>query len=175
MLGKTQNLFLIGPIGAGKTTIGRYLARALDRKFFDTDQEVEERTGVDLNWIFDMEGEEGFRERETVLIEELTQETAVVLSTGGGSILREENRHVLAARGLVVYLQVSIEQQLERTLRDTKRPILQQGDKQEVLEKILREREPLYEEIADLTFPTDNRTVRSVAETILRQIRSIGY
>lgn len=174
MLGKSQNLFLVGPIGAGKTTIGRYIARSLDRKFFDTDQEVEVRTGVDLNWIFDMEGEEGFRDREATVIDELTQETGVVLSTGGGSILREANRHVLAARGLVVYLQVSIEQQVERTLRDTKRPILQKGDKQSVLENILREREPLYEEIADLSFPTDNRTVRSVAETILQEIRSVG-
>ncbi|MHA7840371.1 MAG: shikimate kinase AroK [Gammaproteobacteria bacterium] len=174
MLGKTQNLFLVGPIGAGKTTIGRYIARSLHRKFFDTDQEVESRTGVDLNWIFDMEGEEGFRDREAAVIDELTQETGAVLSTGGGSILRESNRHVLAARGLVVYLQVSIEQQVERTLRDTKRPILQKGDKQSVLETILREREPLYEEIADLSFPTDNRTVRSVAETILQQIRSVG-
>lgn len=174
MLGKTQNLFLIGPIGAGKTTIGRYIARALDRKFFDTDQEIEARTGVDLNWIFDKEGEEGFRDRESSVINELTQETGMVLSTGGGSILREDNRQVLAARGLVVYLQVSIEQQLERTLRDTRRPILQTGDKQQILETILREREPLYEEIADLSFPTDSRTVRSVAETILHQIRSVG-
>ncbi len=168
---KTQNIFLVGPLGAGKTTIGRYLARALNRDFYDSDHEIEVRTGADITWIFDIEGEEGFRERETQVIDDLTQKQGIVVSTGGGAVLRSINRKILSARGLVIYLQVSIEQQLLRTVKDQKRPLLRTDDRLGMLKKMYQERTELYEEVSDLTCNTDQQTPRTVANKIIKALQ----
>ena len=122
------NIFLIGPMGAGKTTVGRQLARRLDREFYDSDREIEAACGVDIPTIFDFEGEAGFRCREERMIDLLTAKQDIVLATGGGAVLREENRRVLKSRGVVVFLDVDIDVQVERTSRNNSRPLLQQGD-----------------------------------------------
>ena len=166
-----RNIFLIGPMGAGKSSIGKQLATQLKMDFVDTDQVIEERTGADIDWIFDLEGEEGFRKREEAVIEELTQMQGIVLATGGGAILSPKNRNFLAARGTVLFLETSIEQQLERTRRDKKRPLIQNAEDPEQLFVSLKEaRDPLYLEIADYTFTTDRSSVKSVAKHIIDQI-----
>lgn len=166
-----QNVFLIGPMGAGKTTIGRQLASQLARCFYDSDHEVEERSGVDIAWIFDVEGEAGFREREKKVIDDLTNEQGIVLATGGGAIISPENRRVLAARGIVVYLSVSVEHQLKRTIYDQHRPQLKQAsDREAFLRQQYVEREPLYEEIADFVFVAEKEPIRSILKKILRQL-----
>ncbi|WP_119343769.1 shikimate kinase AroK [Facilibium subflavum] len=162
----TQNVFLIGPVGAGKSTIGRQLASELKLDFVDSDREIEQRCGVDIDWIFDIEGEEGFRKREQEVLSDLATRQGIVLATGGGAILLPENRTLLSSRGKVVYLQASIEQQLERTAKDKKRPLLQVDDKEAQLKKLLAEREPLYQEIADITIETSETTVRNVVQKI---------
>lgn len=169
---KQKNYFLIGPMGAGKSTIGKYLAKALDMQFYDSDQEIEARTGASVAWIFDVEGEEGFRRREETVITELSQLHGIVLATGGGSVLSSIVRNVLAANGTVIYLQASIEQQHTRTLRDRKRPLLQTINVRDVLEAFEVEYNPLYEGLADLTFSTEERSVRAVAEEILQYINT---
>jgi shikimate kinase len=163
-----MRIFLIGPMGAGKTTVGRQLAKRLRIPFVDSDQELERRTGVGIPLIFDIEGEQGFRDREELVIEELTQTPSIVLATGGGAVLRDSNRTALQERGQVVYLQASIEATLARTRRDRGRPLLQTADPRERLTKLLSEREPLYRQTADLIVDTDKRTVRS----IVREIRA---
>ena len=166
-----RNIFLIGPMGAGKSSIGKQLAQQLKMDFLDTDQVIEERTGADIDWIFDLEGEDGFRKREETIIEELTQLQGVVLATGGGAVLSAKNRNFLAARGTVLFLETSIEQQLERTRRDKKRPLIQNTDNpREVFESLKDERDPLYSEIADYTFTTDRSSVKSVAKHIIDEI-----
>ncbi|MBM4222796.1 MAG: shikimate kinase AroK [Gammaproteobacteria bacterium] len=163
------NLYLIGPMGAGKSTIGKHLARELNIEFYDTDQVIEERSGADIGWIFDVEGESGFRKRERKIIDELTQRVGIVLATGGGAVLDPENRNRLAARGTVVYLHTTVEQQMKRTMRDKRRPELQQENfgSDDMLE-LMEERDPLYREIADIVVETDGRTVRSVAAEVIR-------
>lgn len=165
---KQQNIFLVGPMGAGKTTVGRYLAKILHREFYDSDQVVELRTGVDIAWIFDVEGEAGFRLREQTVIDELTQKAGVILATGGGAVLNQENRKYLASRGIVVYLQATVEQQMERTEKDKRRPLLQTGNRQERLEDIIKSRDSLYREVSDHAFDTNQRSVRAVANDILK-------
>lgn len=165
------NVFLVGPMGAGKTTIGRQLARLLKRDFLDSDREIEQRTGAGIPLIFELEGEAGFRGRERAVIDELTQLPGIVLATGGGAILDPDNRRHLADRGTVVYLQTSVEQQLARTGRDRNRPLLQTEDPKRRLEELLATRDPLYREVADLTVSTDGRTARDVVNQILRAIR----
>ena len=168
MMKKTQNIFLIGPMGAGKTTVGRMLARELKREFYDTDEVIESRTGVDIAWIFDVEGEEGFRQREMAVVDELTQKTGVVLATGGSVVVEPQNRTHLAARGLVIYLKTTVDQQLERTEKDKKRPLLLQAtDREAVLRDIAVNYDELYREIADHIFVTDNRSIRAVVNDIL--------
>ncbi len=163
------NLYLIGPMGAGKSTIGKYLARELNIEFYDTDQVIEERSGADISWIFDVEGEEGFRRRERKIIDELTQRIGIVLATGGGAILDPENRNRLAARGTVVYLHTTVEQQMKRTMRDKRRPELQQENfGSDDMCDLMQERDPLYKEISDIIVETDGRTVRSVAAEVIR-------
>lgn len=165
---KTQNIFLIGPMGAGKTTVGRMLARELKREFYDTDEVIEARTGVDIPWIFDVEGEDGFRQREMAVVDELTQKTGVVLATGGSVVIEPQNRTYLAARGLVIYLKTTVDQQLERTEKDKKRPLLLQAeDREAVLRDIAVNYDELYKEIADHIFMTDNRSIRAVVNDIL--------
>lgn len=161
------NIYLVGPMGAGKTTVGKRLAEARGMTFIDSDQEIERRTGVDIPYIFEKEGEAGFRLREKQAIEELTARADTVLATGGGAILDPDNRRALTARGLIVYLYASVEQQLARTARGDSRPLLQQAqDRREVLENLFRIRDPLYREIADLVVHTDQRSAKSVTREI---------
>ncbi len=167
---KVRNIFLIGPMGAGKSTIGRTLAKELKLDFYDSDEVIEQRAGADVAWIFDIEGEEGFRKREQKVIEELTQLNNIVLATGGGVIMTPENRNALAARGTVIYLQTSLQQQYERTKRDTKRPLLQTSNLESRLEDLRVEREPFYEELADISFETDKLTVKAVANNIVKYL-----
>lgn len=153
-------------MGAGKTTVGRRLADARGMEFVDSDQEVEARTGVDIAFIFEKEGEAGFRRRERQAICELSQRPGLVLATGGGAVLDPDNRQWLSARGFVVYLHASIEQQLARTERTDSRPLLQAGNRRETLERLFLIRDPLYREIADLVLPTDGRNARALAREI---------
>ena len=157
-------------MGAGKSTIGRLLSTELGLEFFDSDKVIEERCGANIPWIFDMEGEEGFREREQQVIDELTQRSNIVLATGGGAVMRELNRNHLASRGTVVYLCTSVKQQLERTAKDKNRPLLQTDNPEEVLQKLFSIRDPLYREIADIIIETDNNSPKSVVQEIKRQI-----
>lgn len=155
-------------MGAGKTAVGRRLARALGRDFHDSDAEVESRTGVDIDLIFEKEGEAGFRTRESAAIEALTKLSDIVLATGGGVVLAESNRTVLAGRGLVVYLAASVAQQLERTQRSRHRPLLATDDPESRLNELAEVRNPLYAELADFTIETDGRRVPSVVNEIRR-------
>lgn len=167
-----KNLFLVGPMGAGKTSVGRALAQELELEYYDTDQEIQDRTGADIPWIFDIEGEKGFRDREAAVVDELTQKKGIILSTGGGAILRKESREAMSKRGLVIYLHVSFDQQVKRTHRTGHRPLLQRSkDTRATLEKLREEREPLYEEIADLTYNTDDKTVQDIVTEILKDVR----
>ncbi len=167
---KSRNIFLIGPMGAGKSTIGRQLADLLKMQFHDSDREIEERCGTSIDWIFDIEGEDQFRIREQKMIEELTEKSGIVLATGGGAVLSQKSREKLSARGTVVYLRATIDQQVERTEKDTRRPLLQVEDRREKIIELAGEREPLYAEIADLIVDTDAGTVRSVANTIIKML-----
>ncbi len=165
-----QNLFLIGPMGAGKSAVGRQLARMLHLDFVDSDDEIQERTGVDISFIFEKEGEEGFRNREARVIDELSQLEGIVLATGGGAVIDPENRNRLGARGIVVYLRTSIDQQLARTSRGRDRPLLEDGDPRQILEELMTARDPLYREIADFIVDTDGRKVRAVADEIRNRL-----
>lgn len=166
-----DNIFLIGPMGAGKTTIGRQLARILKKDFVDSDQEIEERTGADIAWIFDVEGEEGFRKREKKVIEDLTGLKNIVLATGGGAVLAPENRKYLQSRGTVVYLMATIGQQVERTRHDQRRPLIQNVDDiRGRLSELMEIRDPLYREIADHIVATNRRSPRSVSNEIAKQL-----
>ncbi|MDR3417672.1 MAG: shikimate kinase AroK [Nevskia sp.] len=169
-MSKTANIFLVGPMGAGKTTVGRRLAEARGMSFVDSDQEVEARTGVNIAYIFEKEGEAGFRKRERQAICELTQRHNLVLATGGGAVLDPDNRHWLAARGFVVYLHASVDQQLARTERSDNRPLLQAGNRRDTLERLFLIRDPLYREIADLVLHTDGRNARTLAREIEERI-----
>ncbi len=160
-------------MGAGKSSIGRQLARRLGRPFLDSDREIEERTGVDISTIFEYEGEEGFRRREAKVIDELSQQQGIVMATGGGAVLRPENRDRLSARGFVVYLHASIDTQLARTARDNSRPLLQTDDRRSRLQTLMDERDPLYREIADLVIDTDQGRVNHIADLILNRIHEL--
>ena len=163
---KPVNLFLIGPMGAGKSAVGRQLARLLHFDFIDSDEEIEKRTGVDIPFIFEKEGEEGFRKREAKVIDELTEREGIVLATGGGAVVDAQSRNRLGARGFVVYLYTSVAQQLERTQRGRTRPLLENRDPEAVLSALMEVRDPLYREIADLVVDTDGRRVNTVAREI---------
>lgn len=165
-----QNVFLVGPMGAGKSTIGRLLAKELKYPFKDSDREIEARTGADIPWIFDVEGEEGFRQREEAMIAELVTERGIVLATGGGVVMREANRRALAGNGLVVYLRTSVDQQLQRTSKDRQRPLLLNADPERVLRDLMAKRDPLYREIADIIIDTDQRGPKVVVNTIVARL-----
>ncbi len=167
-----RRIFLIGPMGAGKTTLGQQLARALKLPFLDSDRVIEERTGADIPLIFELEGEEGFRRREAKIIDELTQRDELVLATGGGAVLREENRRRLRERGLVIYLHAPLEQLLERTRRDRNRPLLQTEDPEARLRQLLEERGPLYRETAHLIAETHGHP-RQTVHRILQRLRAM--
>jgi len=168
MVGK-QSIFLIGPMGSGKTAVGKYLARALDFPFIDSDHEIERRTGADIPLIFEREGEAGFRQRERDVIAELTARDRIVLATGGGAVLNAATREDLKARGWVVYLETSVAQQAERAGRSRHRPLLQGTDPAQRLEELLRLREPLYRGVADLTVSTDHRRVAAVGDFVIQK------
>lgn len=165
-----KNIFLIGPMGAGKSAVGRYLARTLHLSFVDSDDEIESRTGVDIPFIFEKEGESGFRKREAAVIDDLSKMDGVVLATGGGAVIDADSRSRLGGRGFVVYLNTSVDQQVVRTQRGRERPLLGNGDPRETLEALLVSRDPLYREIADIVVETDGRKVRSVADEIIEQV-----
>ena len=165
-----RNLILVGPMGAGKSTIGRLLAKELRLPFKDSDKEIEQRTGADIPWIFDVEGEQGFREREQAVIEDLCAVDGLVLATGGGAVMRPENRAALRAGGRVVYLHASVEQQIDRTSRDRNRPLLRAANPGKVLSDLFAIRDPLYREIADVVIQTDERAPRLVVQEILDRL-----
>lgn len=169
-MAEKRNIFLVGPMGAGKSTIGRHLADELHLEFFDSDQEIEKRTGADISWIFDLEGEEGFRKREENVINELTDKQGIVLATGGGSVVSKAVRNRLSARGIVVYLQTTIDKQVSRTQRDKRRPLLQNDDPEQVLRNLAESRNPMYEEVADYVVETDDQSARAVANQIINKI-----
>jgi shikimate kinase len=170
MLGK-PSIFLIGPMGSGKTAVGRHLARLFHYSFHDSDADIEAKTGVDIQFIFDKEGEAGFRSREKESIERLTRFEAIVLATGGGAVIDPDNRRALAERGVVVYLATSLEQQLERTRHGRHRPLLNGTDPEAKLKDLMQRRAELYAQIADLTVSTDGRRVQLVAEEIHQELR----
>ncbi|MCB1616801.1 MAG: shikimate kinase AroK [Pseudomonadales bacterium] len=161
-------VILVGPMGVGKTTIGKILADELHLPFFDSDKEIESRAGADIPWIFDVEGERGFRERESRILDELTSlNESIVLATGGGIVLSPDNRKRLISRGRVVYLTASLKHLLQRTSRDKKRPLLQTDNPAKVLEAVLEIRDPLYREIAEVIVSTENKNPKHVAKEII--------
>lgn len=165
------NIFLVGLMGAGKTTVGRLLARHLGKVFVDADHELQKRTGVAIPVIFEIEGEEGFRTREAALLRELTQLENVVLATGGGAVLRPENRALLKSRGTVIYLRGSIEELWARTRHDRSRPLLQTDDPKARLTQLLSERDPLYREVADFIIDTSRGSAHALVRRIERRLR----
>ena len=174
-MAEKRNIFLIGPMGAGKSTIGRQLAQLLGMEFLDSDHEIEQRAGADISWIFDVEGENGFRKREERIINELTQKQGIVLSTGGGAIISKETRNHLSARGIVVYLETTVDKQHQRTLRDKKRPLLQDvADPRQVLEDLAKVRNPLYQEIADITMSTDEQNAKTMASQLINLLEEFS-
>ncbi|HEN8798828.1 TPA: shikimate kinase AroK [Pseudomonas putida] len=168
-----RNLILVGPMGAGKSTIGRLLAKELRLLFKDSDKEIELRCGANIPWIFDKEGEPGFRDREQAMIAELCELDGVVLATGGGAVMREANRQALRQGGRVIYLHASVEQQVGRTARDRNRPLLRTANPEATLRALLAARDPLYREIADLVVETDKRPPRMVVIDILERLQQL--
>ncbi len=169
---QSETIILVGPMGAGKSAVGKQLARRLGYEFADSDRFVEERTGVDVAYIFEREGEEGFRKRESAAIDTLTQRKRIVIATGGGAVLDPESRSRMASRGTVIYLQTSVHEQLKRTRRSTHRPLLQTKDPKAALSSLLEIRDPLYREIADIVFPTDGQKVPNVARELAERLSS---
>jgi len=165
-----RNIILIGPMGSGKSTIGNIIAKRLHREFQDSDQYIEKRTGVDIARIFDIEGERGFRDRETSALQELLSQNNRVIATGGGSVLREENQQLLKQKGFIVFLDTSVKQQLQRLRRDKKRPLLQTENPRERLEALFEARHPIYLDLADLQVKTDKRVARRLAADIINQL-----
>ena len=165
-----MKVFLVGPMGSGKSAVGRQLARRLGLHFVDSDEEIEARTGVDIPYIFEREGEAGFRHREAEVLDELTQRENVLIATGGGAVLDPASRARLRERGRVVYLRTSVEQQLARTRRSDTRPLLNNPDPRGTLARLFALRAPLYAEVAEITIDTDGRKVKSVVEQICRQL-----
>jgi 3-dehydroquinate synthase len=166
----SQNVFLVGLMGAGKTTVGRALAKKLGKQFIDSDHEIEARTGASIPLIFEIEGEEGFRQREAEVIRDLTAQQNIVLATGGGAVLRPDNREYLKTRGTVIYLRASVTSILQRTSHDRNRPLLRTADPRTRIEELAREREPLYHEIADIIIDTGRPNVQSLIQSILAKL-----
>jgi shikimate kinase len=167
---ENRKLFLIGPMGSGKSAVGRRLAGLLGLSFYDSDDEIEARTGVDIAYIFEKEGESGFRKRESVVIAELAMLDGIVLATGGGAAEDSDTRHLLGANGTVVYLYTGVEEQKRRTGKSRNRPLLNNGDPAEVLERLMQLRDPQYREIADLIVTTDGRQVAAVTKEIQQEL-----
>ncbi len=167
-----MNIFIVGPMGSGKSTVGKIVSSELFLSFYDTDDEIENRTGASIDWIFDLEGESGFRKRESKILEEMAQKNSIVMSTGGGIILSDKNRDLLSSRGTVFYLATPIEVQLERTSKDKDRPLLKDGDPRKVLEKLHEDRIELYEEVSDYIVNTENKTSQEVAKEIIKNVKN---
>ncbi|WP_201577010.1 shikimate kinase AroK [Psychrobacter sp. H8-1] len=172
MLEELPSVFLVGPMGAGKTTIGRLLAKQLGREFVDSDWYVESQTGADIAWIFAKEGEAGFRARETRAIDELTQRKQIVLATGGGAVMSADNRRFLHQRGIVVYLNAPVDVQMARTAKDKSRPLLQQPNPRQILQNLYSTRDPLYREVAHIIMPTGHTYPRHMVSQLLRHLES---
>lgn len=172
--GDFLNVFLVGLMGAGKTSVGRALAKHLGKAFFDTDQEIERLTGVRISVIFDIEGEAGFRVRESKVLEDLTQRSNIVLSTGGGIVLSEHNRRLLTERGNVVYLRAAVADLAMRTRSDKNRPLLRNGDPLAVLQALYEQRDPLYREVADLIVDTGSQSVGILVRKLAGQLAALG-
>ena len=170
LMQKAGNIFLIGPMASGKSTIGRRLAAKTNRQFFDSDREIESRTGADIALIFEIEGEAGFRQREARMIAELAGLKNIVLATGGGVVLSAENKEHLQGKGLVIYLRSSVETILARTVRDKKRPLLQTDRRREKIQNMLVQRAEIYEALADHVFDTDNNSVRRMVKMICQKL-----
>jgi len=162
-----MNIFIVGPMGSGKSTVGKIISDEMFLSFFDTDEEIESRTGASIDWIFDLEGEAGFRKRESDILNEMVEKNSIVLSTGGGIILSDDNRELLSSRGTVFYLSTPILTQVERTAKDKDRPLLQDGDPEEILTKLHNEREALYEMVSDHVVDTENKSSNEVASEII--------
>lgn len=167
------SLFLVGPMGSGKSTIGRLLAKELKASFKDSDKEIERRCGADIPWIFEKEGEQGFRDREAAVLADLVRLPGLVLATGGGAVLREANRRALAQGGRVIYLHATVEQQVKRTARDRHRPLLQTADPGAVLRELMKVRDPLYRQIADLVVEADDRSKFQVVAEIIDRLAEL--
>jgi len=167
---KAQNIILIGPMGSGKSTIGNILAKKLHRDFRDSDHFIEQRTGVDIGRIFDIEGENGFRDRESNALIELLEHDSQVVATGGGSVLRKENQALLVSTGYIIFLDTTVNQQLQRLRRDKKRPLLQTENPRQRLEALFDERRPIYLDLADLAVKTDRKSARKLASDIINQL-----
>ncbi len=165
-----RRIYLVGPMGAGKSTIGKLLSEELGLDFKDVDREIEERSGVNIPWIFDREGEAGFRLRESATLEALSQLDGVLISTGGGAVLAPHNRELMRRTGTVIYLHTTVREQVRRTARDRKRPLLQNGDPARVLADLMATREPLYREVAHITVETDSRGPKYVVQELVRQL-----
>ncbi len=172
MFSAIPSIFLVGPMGAGKSTVGRRLAETLRRDFLDSDGLIEQRAGASIPLIFEMEGEAGFRAREKAIIAELTQRPTLVLATGGGAVLDPDNRRCLAGRGFVIYLCASVDEQLRRTRGDDNRPLLRTADPRSRLAQLFAQRDPLYREIADLIVASDGQTLRAIIQQILDRLGS---
>ncbi len=173
-MNKLDNIFLVGLMGVGKTTIGKQIAKNLKWSFHDSDKAIEEKTGVDIPTIFEFEGEVGFRDREQKMILELTQLKNIVLATGGGAVIREENRNQLKAHGFVVYLHCAIDRILERTKHDLQRPLLQTSNPRECLETLLLQRGPLYSETSNFEIDTGSRPSKEIAVQIVKAYQALG-
>ena len=169
-----MNIFIVGPMGSGKSTVGKIISSELFLNFFDTDEEIETRTGASIDWIFDLEGEDGFRKRESKILHEMVQKNSIVLSTGGGIILSESNRELLSSRGTVFYLATPIAVQLERTSKDKDRPLLKNGDPGKILKELHLARENLYEEVADYIVNTEGKSSQEVSAEIIKLVKSYG-
>ena len=163
-------IYLVGPMGAGKTTVGRQLAELLSWDFLDSDHEIEAKTGASIPWIFEKEGESGFRQREQQVIDYLTRRSGIVLATGGGAIMRQENRDFLKQRGIVIYLYTPVEMQLVRTSRDRNRPLLQVANPEQKLRELLAARDPLYRQVAHHVVTTSDGSARDLAQKIIQLI-----
>ena len=166
-----MNIFIVGPMGSGKSTVGKIISDELFLNFFDTDDEIESRTGASIDWIFDLEGEEGFRKRESSILEEMVKKNSIVLSTGGGIILSDSNREMLSSRGTVFYLSTPISVQIERTSKDKDRPLLKNGNPEEILTRLQKERKDLYESVSDHIVETEDKSSQEVASEIINLVK----
>jgi len=165
-----MHIFIVGPMASGKSTIGKILAKTLRVDFIDTDKEIEKKAGVDISWIFEIEGEKGFRERERGILKEITKKKDLVISTGGGIVLLEENRKLMSTKGKIIYLETSIQVQLNRTINDKLRPLLGKGNKREILKALKKERDPLYHEIADVTINQKEKKSSQILSEIIDKL-----